>query len=524
MAPQKSLWTPKYNPWAVALTVTMATFMEVLDTSIANVALPHIGSNLSASTEESTWVLTSYLVSNAIILPMSAWLARLIGRKRFYMTCVALFTCSSFLCGMAPSLGVLVFFRILQGIGGGGLQPSEQAILADTFPPEKRGQAFSVYGMAVVVAPALGPTLGGWITDNFTWRWIFYINVPIGIISLLLSSRVVEDPPYLNEIRAQGRPRIDSIGIGLIVLAVASLQLVLDKGQEADWFSSTWITVLLAVAVYALLVWVVWEWYHPNPIVDVRLFQNRNFATAMFFTFVLGTVLFGTTVVIPQFLEVLLGYPAVTSGEAMAGGGIAMFLMMPIAGQLTDRMDPRAIMAFGFLSTAAALYYITTHISLQMDFATAAMLRTYQAVGLPFIFLPSNTLAYVGIAREKYNQIASMNSFIRNIGGSIGIAVISSSLTRQMAKHQSYLVAHAVTGTSTFDRMTGSMSQLLENKGASFPTQQAYGRIAGLIAGQASTLAYVDVISFLALVVVCLVPFVLIMRRPKAGAVAQAAH
>jgi MFS transporter, DHA2 family, multidrug resistance protein len=525
-SPSQPLWIPKYNPWVVALTVTLATFMEVLDTSIANVALPHIASNLSASQEESTWVLTSYLVSNAIILPMSAWLARLIGRKRFYMTCVALFTCSSFLCGMAPSLGVLVLFRVLQGIGGGGLQPSEQAILADVFTPEKRGQAFSIYGMAVVVAPALGPTLGGWITDNFTWRWIFYINVPIGIISLLLSSRIVEDPPYLKQIRAQRRPRIDYMGIGLIVLAVGCLQIVLDKGQEADWFNSTWIGVLLVLAVYALFAWVVWEWFHPDPIVDVRLFKNRNFATAMFFTFVLGTVLFGTTVVIPQFLQLLLGYPAVKSGEAMAGGGLAMFLMMPIAGQLVGRMDPRIMMGIGFFSTAASLYYITTHISLQMDFGTAAMLRTYQAVGLPFIFLPSNTLAYMGIPREKYNQIASLNSFVRNIGGSIGIAVISSQLTRQVAKHQNYLVAHAVPGSSAFDQMTNSMGQLLGNKGAAFPTRQAYGRIAGLISGQATTLAYMDILSTMALVVVCLIPFVLLMRRPKRvqAQAAEAAH
>jgi DHA2 family multidrug resistance protein len=525
MSPSQSLWTPKYNPWIVALVVTLATFMEVLDTSIANVSLPHIASNLGASREESTWVLTSYLVSNAIVLPMSAWLQRLMGRKRFYMTCVALFTSSSFLCGMAPTLGMLVFFRVLQGIGGGGLQPSEQAILADTFPPDRRGQAFSVYGMAVVVAPALGPTLGGWITDNFTWRWIFYINIPIGILSLLLSSRIVEDPPYLKKLRAQGRPRIDYIGLGLIVLAVGCLQIVLDKGQEADWFNSTWITVLLSFAVYALITWVVWEWFHPEPIVDIRLFKNRNFATAMFFTFVLGTILFGTTVVIPQFLQLLLGYPAVTAGEAMAGGGIAMFVMMPIAGQLVSRIDPRAMMSIGFLSLAASLYYLTTHLSLQMDFATAAMLRTYQAIGMPFIFLPSNTLAYAGVPREKGNQVASMNSFIRNIGGSIGIAVISSSITRQVAKHQNYLVAHAAPGSKAFDQMINSMDQMLARKGAALPSQQAYGRVSELIAGHATTLAYIDVISFLAIMVLCLVPFVLIMRRPKrAAAAAQAAH
>ena len=520
---QGSLWTPKHNPWAVALTVTLATFMEVLDTSIANVSLPHIASNLSASTDESTWVLTSYLVSNAIILPMSAWLQRIMGRKRFYMTCVALFTCSSFLCGLAPSLGMLVLFRIMQGVGGGGLQPSEQAILADTFAPEKRGQAFSIYGMAVVVAPALGPTLGGWITDNFSWRWIFYINVPIGIISLLLTSRMVEDPPYLKKIREQGRPKIDYMGLSLIVIAVGCLQIVLDKGQESDWFHSTWITTLLIVSVYALFAWVVWEWFHPEPIVDVRLFKNRNFATAMFFTFCLGTVLFGTTVVIPQFLQLLMGYPATKSGEAMAGGGLVMFLMMPIAGQLVSRIDPRAMMMIGFGATAAALYFMVRHISLQMDFATAAMLRTYQAIGLPFIFLPSNTLAYVGIPREKGNQIASMNSFIRNIGGSLGIAVITSSLTRQVAKHQSYMVAHATPGSPAFDQLANGMTQRMANQGIGLPEQHAYSRISGLIAGQATTLAYIDVVSVLALVVVCMIPLVLIMKRPKTGLGSRAA-
>ncbi len=300
-------WRPKYNPWAVALTVTLATFMEVLDTSIANVSLPHIAGNLSASESEATWVLTSYLVSNAIVLPMSAWISRMIGRKRFYMMCVALFTGSSFLCGLAPSLGVLVLFRILQGAGGGGLQPSEQAILADTFPPARRGMAFAVYGMAVVVAPTIGPTLGGWITDNFSWRWVFYINVPIGLLSLFLSSRVVEDPPYLKREASRGRIRIDYIGLGLLVLAIGCLQLVLDKGQEKDWFSTTWIAVALAVALYSLLLWIIWEWNHPEPIVDLRLFKNRNFATAMFFTLILGMVLFSTTVVIPQFLQLLLG-------------------------------------------------------------------------------------------------------------------------------------------------------------------------------------------------------------------------
>jgi len=507
-------WTPKYCAWAVALTVTLATFMEVLDSSIANVSLPHIAGNLSVSEEEATWILTSYLVSNAIILPISAWFSRLIGRKRFYMTCVALFTVSSFLCGLAPTLGVLVFFRVMQGIGGGGLQPSEQSILADTFPPSMRGAAFAVYGMAVVVAPAIGPTLGGWITDNFNWRWIFYINVPIGIVSLFLTHRLVEDPPYLIKERAKGRPKIDYPGLALLVLGIGCLQVVLDKGQEKDWFSTTWVLVLFVVAIYTLVTWVVWEYHHPSPIVEIRLFKNRNFSTAMFFTFVLGIVLFGTTVVIPQFLQLLLGYPATKAGEALAGGGLMMLVMMPIAGQLVNRIDQRLMMAFGFIATGLSLFYIATHLSLQMDFRTAAMLRTYQTIGLAFIFLPSSILAYVGTPREKNNQIAAMNSFVRNIGGSIGIAVISTMLTRQAQKHQVYLASHTSPGASAFGQMASGMAQQLAHKGAAQPQQQAYARIAGLIAGQATTLAYIDVISVLGVIVICLSPLVLLMRRP----------
>src|SRR6202162_608976 len=315
------------NPWVIAVTVTLATFMEVLDTSIANVALPHISGNLSAGADESTWVLTSYLVSNAIVLPLSGWFSGLIGRKRFYMSCVALFTVSSFLCGLAPSLGVLVMFRILQGVGGGGLQPSEQAILNDTFSLEKRGMAFAVYAMAVVLAPAIGPTLGGYITDNFNWRWIFYINVPIGLLSLFLTNRLVEDPPFLKREQERRRGiRADYVGLGLITLAIASLQIALDKGQESDWFSSRWITSLVILAGYAFLVWIVWEWHHPNPVVDIRMFQRRNFATAMFFSFTVGIVLYGTTFMIPQFLQVELGYFAVKSGEALAGGGFILVI------------------------------------------------------------------------------------------------------------------------------------------------------------------------------------------------------
>jgi MFS transporter, DHA2 family, multidrug resistance protein len=512
-------WKPKHNPWAIALTVTLATFMEVLDTSIANVALPHIAGSLSASQEESTWVLTSYLVSNAIILPMSAWLASLFGRKRFYMTCVFLFTVSSFLCGLAPTLGMLVFFRVLQGTGGGGLQPSEQAILADTFAPSMRGMAFAVYGMAVVMAPAIGPTIGGWITDNYSWHWIFYINLPVGILSLYLTNRLVEDPPYLAEQqKLRKEAGIDYVGIILLVIAIACLQLVLDKGQELDWFSSRWITGALSVAAVTFVIWVRWEWNHPFPIVDLRLFKKRNFATAMFFTFSLGIVLFGTTVLIPQFLQTLLGYPAVRAGEALAGGGFMMLLTMPIAGFLVSKVDPRWMMAFGFSMTAWSLYNLATHVTLGLDFQTAAMLRVYQTMGLAFIFLPSNTLAYVGVPREKNNQVSSINSFVRNIGGSIGIAVITATLTRQAQKHTTYLTANATVDNPAFRRMRDGLAQTYSTNGAGpgLSTEKAYAQIERMIQGQATVLAYVDVLLVMAALVACLVPMIAIMRRPKA--------
>lgn len=511
-------WQPKYNRWLIALTVTLATFMEVLDTSIANVALPHMAGSLGASQEESTWVLTSYLVSNAIILPISAWLSRLMGRKRFYMTCVALFTASSFLCGLAPTVGLLVFFRVLQGVGGGGLQPSEQAILADTFPPSMRGMAFAVYGMAVVVAPAIGPTLGGWITDNYSWHWVFYINVPVGLISLFLTNKLVEDPPHLAKERQRAKGKqVDWWGLGLIAVGISSLQLVLDKGQQKDWFATQWITATFVLAIGCLTAWIIWEWRHPDPIVDIRLFKHRNFATAIFFTFVLGITLFGTTVMLPQFLENLLGYPAVTAGEALAGGGFIMMLMMPIAGGLAARVDPRVLMAIGFSSTGIALFYMSQNITLGMDFHTAFMLRVFQTIGLAFIFIPSSTLSYVGIPMEKNNQVSAINSFARNIGGSLGIALITNYLTRSSQQHQTFLASHAAAGSPAYEAMVKGISGALQSAGVNQhdAQQQSIARVYGMIQQHATSLAYVDAIAALALVVTALTPFVLILKRPK---------
>src|SRR5579863_9179035 len=386
-------WRPAVNPWIIAITVTLATFMEVLDTSIANVALPHIAGSLSAGQDESTWVLTSYLVSNAIVLPLSGWLSSIIGRKNFYMACVALFTVSSFMCGLAPNLATLIICRILQGCGGGGLQPSEQAILADTFPPAKRGMAFAVYGVAVVTAPAIGPTLGGWITDNFSWRWIFFINIPVGIISLLLTSRLIEDPPWLKEEKNSG-VKIDYIGLALIVIGVACFQFVLDKGQESDWFGSPLITTMFSIGVPVLFAFFLWEWYHEDPIVDVRLLKNRNFGTAVFFSFVLGMVLFGSTVLIPEFLQVSLGYTAERAGMALSPAGFVLMLMMPVAGRITaSKADPRMLVSIGFLGTAFSLHRFT-NLNLQMDFFSIMSLRMVQVLFMPLIFVPISTLNY----------------------------------------------------------------------------------------------------------------------------------
>jgi DHA2 family multidrug resistance protein len=399
-------WKPKHNPWAIALTVTLATFMEVLDTSIANVALPHMAGSLGASQDEATWVLTSYLVSSAVILPISGWLSDRFGRKRFYLSCVVMFTVCSMLCGFAPSLPFLIVARVLQGFGGGGLAPSEQAILADTFPIEKRGQAFAVYGMAVVVAPAIGPTLGGWITDNFNWHWIFFINLPIGILSFILSSRVVEDPPQLIARREASKgTRVDFTGLALVASGVGILEFFLDKGQEKDWFGSPIIVTAAVVATVLLITFVFWEWNHDDPIVDLKLLKNRNFGTAVFLQLILGMVLFGSTVLIPQYLQTLLGFTAELAGMALSPAGFVMMFMMFVAGRLIGKMDPRLLVCIGYIATALGLYNLT-RLSLDTSFATVVQWRMLQVIGLPLVFIPISTLNYVGVPTNKMNQIS----------------------------------------------------------------------------------------------------------------------
>jgi len=511
-------WRPSHNPWAVAMTVTLATFMEVLDTSIANVALPHIAGSLSAGQDESTWVLTSYLVSNAIVLPISAWASDRFGRKRFYMTCVLLFTLSSLLCGLSTTLPMLIFFRILQGAGGGGLGPSEQAILADTFLPEQRGMGFAMYGMAVVLAPAIGPTLGGYLTDNYSWHWIFFINVPIGLISLFLSSRMVEDPPWIGDAqeRAKHSP-VDYMGLSLIAVGLGALQVVLDKGQREDWLASHFIQIFSAVTVVGLVGFIVWEWHEPHPILNLRLLKSRNFAVSNVLMFTLGAVLYGSTVLIPQFLETVMGYSAQLAGMALSPGGLVVMAMMPIVGTLVSRVDPRKLITFGFITLGAAMFHMTS-IYLGIDFKTAMMYRIFQSIGLAFLFVPINTLCYVGVPQEQNNQISAMINLMRNLGGSFGISFVTTMLARRMQVHQVTLSAHTA-NSGQMQNMLHSMSAMYAVRMGSGPgaLQRAYGSIYGTMQQQAAVLAYRDTILAMAILTVVVMPLVLLAKKPKPG-------
>ena len=518
-------WRPKHNQWAIALTVTLATFMEVMDTSIANVALPHIAGGLSAGEDEATWILTSYLVSNAVVLPISAWLAERFGRKRFYMSCVALFTVSSFLCGLAPTIGLLILFRVLQGAGGGGLAPSEQAILADTFPPAQRGMAFAIYGMAVVLAPTIGPTLGGYITDTVSWRWIFYINVPIGALSLYLSNRMVEDPPHLVKARHDAqRQGIDFVGLTMIGVALGAFQIVADTGERNDWFSSTRITVLAVTAAALLVLFVFWELRQPHPVINLRLFANRNFAASSALMLALGAILYGSIVLIPQFLQLMLGYTAQSAGEVLSLGGLAIVFLMPVVGLLVSRMDPRYLITFGFVLSGMALLQLT-HISLGIDFRTAMWWRVYQAVGLAFLFVPINTISYVGVPPEQNNQVSGIVNLMRNIGGSIGISGVTTLIARQSQTHQSDLVANVYRGSPVLLARVSALSRFIHMRGASSHTamQMAYGQVFRGLQRQAMVLSYVDAFWILAIACFVIVPVIFVARRPEPGQ-ARAGH
>jgi DHA2 family multidrug resistance protein len=514
---QADAWRPAINPWIIAITVTLATFMEVLDTSIANVALPHIAGSLSAGQDESTWVLTSYLVSNAIVLPLSGWLSSIMGRKNFYMSCVALFTVSSFLCGLAPNLATLIICRVLQGAGGGGLQPSEQAILADTFPPAKRGMAFAVYGIAVVTAPAIGPTLGGWITDNFTWRWIFFINIPVGILSILLTSRLIQDPPYFRR-RKLSETSIDYVGLGFVALGLGALQIVLDKGQRDDWFESHFILTLSVIAAASLIFVVFWEWRHKDPIIDLHLFRDRTFGVSNLLMFMLGFALLGSTLLLPLFMQTMLGYTAQKAGFALMPGGFAIMLLLPLVGFLLSRYSPRWLLVFGLVVLSSSLFHMTTF-NLEIDFRTTAVARMLQAVGMAFLFVPINTAAYAFLPREKNNAASGLMNLARNIGGSVGISFVTTMLDRRTQVHMTDLASHLSAANPALRSMLQGAAQAMRAHGASAAgaTQQAYAMIQGTVVRQATMLAYIDCFWLLGVAIMAMIPTVFLMKKSRPG-------
>ena len=502
------------NPWIIAMTVMLATFMEVLDTSVANVALPHIAGNLSAGIDESTWVLTSYLVSNAIILPMGGWFSMLFGRKRFYMLCVAIFTAASLLCGIAPTLGALIFFRVLQGLGGGALQPMSQAILVESFPREKHGMAMAVFGMGVVCAPIIGPTLGGWLTDNYSWRWIFFINLPVGILSLLLTAWLVHDPPYLVRKSFGNGLKIDYVGFGLLALGLGALEVVLDEGQREDWFSSHFIVTYAVICVFCLIAVVFWELRHPHPVIDFRILKERNYMLATVSMLVLGFVLYGSTAILPMFLQTLLGYTALLSGLVLSPGGVAVIICMPVVGMLLRRFQPRWLVIFGVFVCSAGMLAMS-RFSLQIDFATAVRSRVVQSLGLAFLFVPISTAAFANIAKERTNYAAGLFNLARNIGGSSGIAAVTTLLARRAQFHQHVLVSHLTPYDLPYREALTHTSAMLQVRGGSAPdaAMQAHGLLYGAMLRESSMLAFSDAFWLMAVLFLAVVPLMFFMKR-----------
>jgi MFS transporter, DHA2 family, multidrug resistance protein len=511
--PAPAVWKPSFNPWLIAASVMLATFMEVLDTSVANVALPHIAGNLSASTSESTWVLTSYLVSNAIILPATNWLGHYVGRQRFLTICIAIFTLSSALCGAATSLGMLLFARVLQGAGGGALQPIAQAVLLESFPPEKRGSAMAVYGMGIVVAPIIGPTLGGWITDNYSWRWIFYINVPIGILAALMAHTFVEDPPYIKN---QRPGRIDYIGFGLMAVGLAALQIVFDKGQEDDWFSSSFIVRATLTAAIALIAFIIWELRSKEPIVNLRVLANRNFAIGTALITAMGIVLYGTIALLPLFLQTLLGYPALESGLAVSPRGIGAVISMIVVGRLVGKIDGRYLIMFGFALIGFSTYMLA-EIDLTISIGNIVWPQVLSGLAIGFIFVPLTVLATGTLTNEQLGNATGIFNLMRNIGGSFGIAAVTTLLARGAQLHQAVMVSHLTPYDPVFQQRLRELAGTFAARGSPGNVmQQAYAAIYRTLIEQATLLAYMDIFRLLAFLCLVCVPAALLFRKVRA--------
>ncbi len=514
-------WTPSVSPWLIAATVMLATFMEVLDTSIANVSLPHIAGSLSATVDESTWVLTSYLISNAIVLPLTGWLSMMFGRKRLFIGCVIIFTISSFLCGLAPNLFLLIFFRVLQGAGGGGLQPISQAILVESFSRKKQGMAMAVYGMGVVVAPIIGPTLGGWITDSFSWRWIFFINVPVGVVAILMTMALVEDPPYQVRKTFKQGLKIDFIGLGLLSVGLGFLQVMLDKGQTDDWFESRFIVICGVIGILGLAGMIFWELRQAEPLVDLRLFAQRNYSMATFMMFAMGVVMYGTTVLLPILLQTQMGYTAEWAGLVLSPGGLVTLFVMPLVGRLLSKYQPRWLVVCGFIILGTGMFRLS-QLSLQAGFWTFVTTWTVSRAGMPFLFVPINVMAFAYVPREKTNSATGLINLTRNLGGSVGISLVAAAQGHMAQVSQNTLAGHVSAINPIYAARLHQLQGALQARGSDpvQAAQQAQAVLYGDLLRQSSMVAYVDVFRVLAWLCVALIPLMFFMKpiKPRAGA------
>jgi len=507
---------PQVNPWLIAATVISATFMEVLDTSVANVSLPHIAGSLSASVDESTWVLTSYLVSNAIVLPLTGWLSTLFGRKRFFLACVVIFTISSLLCGTAPSLAALVFFRVAQGAGGGGMQPMSQAILVDSFPRQKQGMAMAIYGMGVVVAPTLGPTLGGWITDNYSWRWIFLLNVPVGIISVIMIMLLITDPPHMVRKTFKQGLRIDFLGLGLLSVGLGFLQVILDKGERDDWFGSAFITWATIVSFTALVALVFRELTTNDPVIDLHLFKDRNFAISTFMMYTLGVVLYGTTLLLPILLQTLMGYTAMQSGMVLLPGGLVLLAVLPFVGALLDRFEPRWIVATGLLIMATGLFQLS-HLDLDAGPRSPVSDWIVSRMGTAFLFVPINVMAFYFVPRDKMNNASGLINLARNVGASTGISFVTTMLDRRSQFHQNVLSENLQGGNFRYQAALHHLTHLFTSRGedAARALSGAQAVVYQQMQRQAMMLSFVDNFRLMGTICLAVLPLLFLMKHRK---------
>jgi DHA2 family multidrug resistance protein len=508
----QQIWHPRHNPWLITIAVMMAVFMEVLDTSIANIALPHIAGSLSATPEEATWVLTSYLVSNAIVLPMTGWLGNYFGRKRVLLACIFAFTLASALCGLAWDLPTLVIARIFQGIGGGAMVPLAQAIMLESFPPQKRGAAMAVFAQGVVVAPILGPTIGGWITDNYSWRWIFYINLPVGMLAWLMAKWVVEDPPYIQRNK---KADIDFVGLGLLAVWLATMQIVLDKGQEADWFGTDWVRWFTVISAAAFVGFITWEFHVEHPLVDLHVFKNRNFTIGLLLMTSLAAILYGTTAGLPLFLQTLMGYPALQAGYAMSPRGIAAFITTWFVGRLVGKIRMRWMLLFGFITLATSSFMLSD-INLQVSVGSVVWPSVINGIAISFIFVPLTTATMSQLGQAQIGNASGLYNLMRNLGGSIGIAFMTTMLARGAQTHQALMVGHLTPTDPGFQQqLAGAKNLLGQHADSATATHQAYSAIYSLLDQQAHLWAFVDNFYLFGLLALAGAPLVFFFKRPR---------